>query len=93
MAAEGTDPASLAEALGRTSAQLDEARAEARLADELRQRLLADVRRLERRLQDAEAECHELAEKVKHRDRLLSQIFGSRSWRWTQALRRSLRRE
>ena len=93
MAAEGTDPASLAEALGRTSAQLDEARAEARLADELRQRLLADVRRLERRLQDAEAECHELAEKVKHRDRLLSQIFGSRSWRWTQALRRSLKRE
>lgn len=93
MAAEGTDPASLAEALGRTSAQLDEARAEARLADELRQRLLADVRRLERRLQDAEAECHELAEKVKHRDRLLSQVFGSRSWRWTQALRRSLRRE
>ena len=93
MAAEGTDPASLAEALGRTSAQLDEARAEARLADELRQRLLADVRRLERRLQDAEAECHELAEKVKHRDRLLSQVFGSRSWRWTQALRRSLKRE
>lgn len=93
MAAGGTDPASLAEALGRTSAQLDEARAAARLSEELRQRLLADVRRLERRLQDAEAECHELAEKVKHRDRILSQIFGSRSWRWTQALRRTLKRD
>lgn len=83
----------LAATLGRTSAQLDEARAAARLAEELRQRLLADVRRLERRLQDAEAECHDLAEKVKHRDRLLAQIFGSRSWRWTQALRRTLKRE
>lgn len=83
----------LAAALGRTSAQLDEARAAAALAEALRQRLLADVRRLERRLHDAEAECQELAEKVKQRDRLLSQVFGSRSWRWTQALRRTLKRE
>lgn len=91
--APDASPDALAAALGRTSAQLDEARAAAALAESLRDRLAADVRRLERRLQDVEAECHELAEKVKHRDRLLSLIFGSRSWRWTQALRRTLKRE
>jgi hypothetical protein len=47
---------------------------------------------LERRLHIAEAECLELRDKVDHRDRLLSQVFGSRSWRWTQAMRRALGR-
>lgn len=82
----------LATALGRTSAQLDEARAAAALAESLRERLAGDVRRLERRLADVEAERDELLDRLKHRDRLLSQIFGSRSWRWTQTLRRRLGR-
>ncbi|MBM4246829.1 MAG: hypothetical protein FJ148_24060 [Deltaproteobacteria bacterium] len=82
----------LARVLGRTSAQLDEARAAAELAESVRERLASDVCRLERRLADVEAERDELREKVKYRDRLLAQIFGSRSWRWTQALRRRLGR-
>jgi chromosome segregation ATPase len=89
---EQADANVLAAALGRASAQLDEARAAAALADGLRERLANDVRRLERRLADVEAERDELLEKLNHRDRLLTQIFGSRSWRWTQGLRRRLGR-
>lgn len=74
--------------LGRTVTELDRARAELALALQLRARLLGEIERLERRLRDAEAERLELLEKVHHRDRILTQIFGSRSWRWAQALRR-----
>jgi hypothetical protein len=79
--------------LGRTSAQLDAARAEVALAATLRDRLLAEIEQLERRLQDSEIERIELADKIAHRDRILAQVFGSRSWRWAQALRRMLRRD
>jgi hypothetical protein len=74
--------------LARTSADLERASAEIALEARLRSRLQEEVERLERRLRDAQAECLELGEKVGHRDRLLSQIFGSRSWRWAQAMRR-----
>jgi septal ring factor EnvC (AmiA/AmiB activator) len=78
--------------LGRTSAQLDEARAELALAETVRARLAAEVERLEHRLRESEAERLELADKIAHRDRIITQVFSSRSWRWTQALRRLLRR-
>jgi len=74
--------------LGRTSAQLDHARGELALATQLRSRMQEEITRLERRLRDAEAECLELRGELERRDRLLGQILDSRSWRWTQALRR-----
>jgi len=84
--------ATLEAILGRTLAQLEQSRAEVALAAEIRTRLQAEIEQLERRLHDAEAERVDLIDKVDHRDRILSQIFGSRSWRWAQALRRTLRR-
>jgi hypothetical protein len=71
---------------------LEQRRAELALAAEVRARLQAEVEHLEHRLHDAEVERSDLTDKLTHRDRLLGQIFGSRSWRWTQALRRMLRR-
>lgn len=85
--------AALESILGRTLAQLEQSRAEVALAAEIRTRLQAEIEQLERRLHDAEAERVDLIDKVDHRDRILSQIFGSRSWRWAQALRRTLGRE
>jgi chromosome segregation ATPase len=90
---QGESRDALAEALGRTSAQLDAARADLALSESVRQRLAAEVQRLKRRLDDVEVERAELADKVRHRDGLLGLVFASRSWRWTQALRRALRRE
>lgn len=84
--------APLEELLGRATADADRARAEAALAAEIRTRLEREVERLERQLRDAEAERLELLARVEDRDRLLSRIFGSRSWRFTQALRRLLGR-
>jgi len=78
----------LEELLGRTSAELDAALAELALSAKVRSRLEVEVERLEQRLRDAEGERRELREKLDHRDRLLGQVFGSRSWRWTQAVRR-----
>ena len=89
---DGQGDGSVEALLGRTSAQLDEARAGVALAAQLRARLLGEIERLEQRLRDSEAERFELLEKLSHRDGLLSQIFGSRSWRWTHALRRMLGR-
>lgn len=86
------DGDSLESLLGRTSAQLDRAVADLALATRLRERMQQEIDRLERRLRDAEAECAELRDKVDHRDRLLSLIFGSRSWRWAQAMRRAVGR-
>jgi chromosome segregation ATPase len=83
----------LAAALGRSSAQLDALRADLALSESVRERLAAEVQRLRRRLDDAEIERTELADKLRHRDGLIGQVFGSRSWRWTQALRRALRRD
>lgn len=82
----------LAAALGRSSAVVDALRADLALAERARSRLAAELRDVRRRLEDVEAERLELTEKIRHRDRLLTQIFGSRSWRWTQALRRTLKR-
>jgi len=84
---------SLESLLGRTSAELDRVNAELALDARLRSRLQDEVERLERRLRDAEAQCLELGEKVDHRDRLLGQIFASRSWRWAQVMRRVLGRD
>lgn len=78
--------------LARTVTDLEQSRAELALAAEIRARLQGEVEHLERRLHDAEVERSDLIDKVAHRDRLLSQIFGSRSWRWAQALRRMLGR-
>jgi hypothetical protein len=89
---EGVAGASLEELLGRQSAQLDRARAEIELAAQLRVRLLDEIDRLERSLRDADAERLDLLDKVQNRDRLLGQIFGSRSWRWAQVMRRVLGR-
>ena len=83
---------SLESLLGRTSAELDRANAELALATRLQTRTQDDVERLERRLRDAEVQCLELREKLDYRDRLLSQVFASRTWRWAQALRRALGR-
>src|SRR5581483_7864527 len=71
---------------------LEPARFDLDLSNRVQERLLKEIERLEQRLADAEAERLELLEQVNHRDRLLTQIFRSRSWRWTQALRRSLGR-
>jgi hypothetical protein len=90
-AGEGGE-AALEAQLGRRSAQLEAARAEIALAAQVRARLLEELDRLERRLGDAEAERLDLLEKLEKRDRLLSQIFGSRSWRWAQVMRRVLGR-
>lgn len=90
--AESYGDATIEALLGRTSAQLDQARADVALTARLQARLLEEIERLERRLEDAEAERLELLEKVTHRDRLLGQIFASRSWRWANALRRLLGR-
>jgi hypothetical protein len=89
---EGAADASLEALVGRTSAQLDRARAGVALAAQLRERLQDEIDRLERRLADAEAERLELLGKVDDRDRRLKQILGSRSWRWAQAVRRILGR-
>ncbi len=89
---EGAADASLEALVGRTSAQLDQARADVALAAQLRARLQDEIERLERRLADAEVERLELLVKVDDRDRLLTQVLGSRSWRWGRALRRVLRR-
>jgi hypothetical protein len=78
--------------LGRTSAQLEQARFEIGLAARLQERLLREIERLEHSLADAQAEHLELLEQVNHRDLLLSQVFSSRSWRWAQTLRRILGR-
>jgi len=93
--AEGAKPdadASIAALLGRTCAQLENARADVALAARLQARQCEEIEHLERRLQDSEVERLELLDKLNHRDGLLSQIFGSRSWRWTHALRRMLGR-
>jgi chromosome segregation ATPase len=79
---------SIDEALGRTGAQLDQARFELTLARRVQARLLKEIERLEHRLADSESERLELLERVDERDRLIAQIFGSRSWRWAQLLRR-----
>jgi hypothetical protein len=84
--------ATLEALLGRTVTELEQRRAELALAAEVRARLQAEVEHLEHRLHDAEVERSDLIDKLTHRDRLLGQIFSSRSWRWTQALRRMLRR-
>lgn len=78
--------------LGRTSARLEHVRGELALAMRVQARLREEVEHLERRLRDAEAERLALAEKVDERDRLLTLVFASRSWRWAQALRRVLGR-
>ena len=93
MAESGSpEDASIEAVLGRTVARLDQARAEAALAVRQSERLRDEIELLERRLADSEAERLELLEKVEQRDRLLSQIFGSRSWRMGQALRHLLGR-
>lgn len=83
---------SLQAALGRAGGQLEQARFELTLTARVQERLLREVERLEQRLSDAESERNELLEQVAHRDRIIAQIFGSRSWRWAQALRRVLGR-
>ncbi|MBY0279286.1 hypothetical protein K2Z84_28460 [Candidatus Binatia bacterium] len=92
-AGAGAPSETLAEALGRASARVDALRADLDVSERVRLRLAEELRRLGRRIEDVEAECRELSERVRHRDRLLAQIFGSRSWRVTQALRRALKRE
>lgn len=83
---------SLEAALGRAGGQLDQARFELTLKTRVQERLLKEIERLERRLDDSETERMELLEQVVHRDHIISQIFGSRSWRWSQSLRRLLGR-
>jgi hypothetical protein len=78
--------------LGRTSVQLEQARFEIALANRVQERLLKEIERLEHRLSDTEAERLELLERVDDRDRLLAQVFSSRSWRWAQTLRKFLGR-
>lgn len=78
--------------VARSRVSLDQARFEIDLATRVQERLLKEIDRLEHRLADTEAERLELLEQVTHRDRLLAQVFSSRSWRWTQALRRRLGR-
>ncbi|HZR84592.1 MAG TPA: hypothetical protein VFD92_26095 [Candidatus Binatia bacterium] len=87
---EATEP--LPATLARSTVWLEQARFDLDLSNRVQERLLKEIERLEQRLADAEAERLELLEQVNHRDRLLTQIFRSRSWRWTQALRRSLGR-
>ncbi len=84
--------APIEEALGRLSAELEQARFDLELATKVRARLEREVARLEWRLAEAEANRDELREQRDDRDRLLSSIFASRSWRWTQLLRRFLGR-
>jgi hypothetical protein len=88
----GEDDASIEAVLARTSAQLEQARFEVALAARVQQRLLDEIARLQELLADAEAERVALREQIDRRDRLLSQIFASRSWRWTQRLRRVIGR-
>jgi chromosome segregation ATPase len=78
--------------LGRTSARLEQVSGDLALATRVQARLREEVACLERRLADAEAERLALAEKIDERDRLLAQVFASRSWRWTERLRRLLGR-
>jgi hypothetical protein len=80
------------EALGRTSVQLEQAQFELALASRVRERLLKEIERLEQRLSDTEVERLELLERVNERDRLIAQVFSSRSWRWAQSLRRLIGR-
>lgn len=80
------------EALGRMSAELEQARFELALVKGVRARLEREVERLAQRLADAEASRSELGERVNERDRLLATVFASRSWRWAQALRRVIGR-
>ena len=94
-APNGDSPAvqeSLEAALGRAGGQLEQARFELTLTARVQERLLREIDRLEQRLTDTESERTELLEQVAHRDRIIGQIFASRSWRWAQALRRMLGR-
>jgi hypothetical protein len=87
-----SDDAAIEAVLGRTTAKLEQARFDMGLAARLQKRLLDEIDRLEGRLAESDAERLELVEKVHDRDRMLGKIFGSRSWRWAQALRRMLGR-
>jgi hypothetical protein len=87
---ESTADASLEALLGRTTVELERARADLTLAAQVRTRLQDEIERLECRLADAEAERLDLLGKIDDRDRLLGQVLGSRSWRWGRVLRRLL---
>jgi len=89
---ESSSAEGIGEALGRSRVQLEQSRFELELGKRVQERLLKEIEQLERRLADREAERLELLERVEERDRLLSQVFGSRTWRWSQRLRRLLRR-
>lgn len=88
----GVADAPPATTLARTHVRLEQAKFEIELGVRVQERLLREIDRLEQRVADVEAERLELLEQVNHRDRLLTQVFSSRSWRWTQALRRRLGR-
>ena len=94
--ATGVGPAaergSVYETLGTLSAEVEKLRFELAMVQRVEARQRGEIVRLERRIAVLETERRELIDQVAHRDRLLTLIQSSRSWRWTQALRRRLGR-
>ncbi len=80
------------ETLGTLSTEVENLRFKLAMAQQVEGRQRGEIARLERRIAVLETERRELIGQVAHRDRLLTLIQSSRSWRWTQAVRRRLGR-
>ncbi|MBM4269357.1 MAG: hypothetical protein FJ144_22590 [Deltaproteobacteria bacterium] len=62
------------------------------LAQTISERRARECERLEREFALLRAERDGYRHQLEERNRMLAAIFGSRSWRWTRALRRTFGR-
>ena len=91
-AGPGPETAQLAAEIGRLGVELEKDRFDLEMAKQVQLRQRGEIGNLERRIAVLEAERRELIDQVAHRDRLITAIQSSRSWRWAQGLRRRLGR-
>jgi hypothetical protein len=85
-------PSFTEEEVARLQVALEQSRHDQEVLRELKTRLKRELSSLDRRVVELEGERDSLLARLSERDRVLDVMKQSRSWRWTQALRRLLGR-